>query len=85
MSRPDDTRALICPQCGSPDWQAVEVISSVTACSLVSVPGGEIEVVFDARAELSRTASTSVVTHYLCADEDCAYHVNPAQLSRLMV
>ena len=85
MPGSDDGRLLICPKCGSSDWRAVEVMHSVTACTLMSTPEGEIEVVFDARAELSREASTSAVTHYMCADENCAYHVHPAQLSRLMV
>jgi hypothetical protein len=78
-----DTQTLTCPQCGSAQWQAIEVMHSVTPCTLISTPDGEVEINFDARAELSREASTSAVMHYMCADEDCAYHVQPTQLSRL--
>ena len=79
----ESSNVVACPKCGSTEWQAVEQISSLTPCVLVAA-SGDIEVVFDARAELSREAATSVITNYLCANEECAMVLYPAGLKGLL-
>lgn len=83
MSGPDEAGHIICPECGSVEWQAIEVVHSMTPCRL-ALADGDVEVAFDSRAEMSREAATSVITHYLCANEECAFIVYPAGLNDLI-
>ena len=85
MSGSDDVGNLTvpCPACGSHEWKAIEVIHTVTPCTLVRSEAG-IDIEFDGRAEFTREASTSAVLNYMCADEDCAYVVDPADLGKLV-
>lgn len=83
MSGPDSTGNITCPKCGSLDWNAIEVVHSSTPCRLALTATG-IEVAFDSRAEMSREASTSVVTHYFCANEGCGFIVYPQGLADLV-
>lgn len=84
MSGPDGAGDLIvCPQCGTAEWRAVEVVHSLTPCWL-SARDHQVDVVFDARAEFSREASTSTVTHYLCGNDDCGFMVHPPDIAKLI-
>jgi hypothetical protein len=73
-----------CPTCGSLDWKAVEQFTSLTPCRLTSGDGGNPEIEFDARAEHTREAATSVTTAYICANEECGHTVQPEELRTLV-
>ena len=74
--------AIHCPQCRGIEWKAVEQFTSLTPCTLIR-EGDEVQVEFDMRAEMSREASTSVTTMYLCANEDCGYALDPLNLNKV--
>jgi len=75
--------AIPCPKCRSDDWNAIEVFSCITPCTLSSEDGETVEVEFDPRAEMARDAATSVTTGYVCAREGCGHTIQPEDLNSL--
>lgn len=63
-------KGIGCPKCGSMEWMALEQFSAQTPCSLALTEDGQIETIFDMRAEMARNAATSVTTAFMCASCD---------------
>jgi hypothetical protein len=71
-----------CPNCGSVNWNAVETFQSLTPCRLIKTDSG-VETEYNIRAEHVRDASTSVVTVYICGQDECGFTVEPLNLDEL--
>lgn len=78
------TDEIPCPTCGSFEWKAIEQFTSLTPCSLRRDRDGNPEIEFDARAEHTREAATSVTTGYICANEECGHTLSPEELRSLV-
>ena len=75
---------IACPTCNGAEWRAVEQFTALTPCRLVRGREGNVEIEFDARAEHSREAATSITTAYICANEECGHVLDSKELRELV-